>query len=153
MTLFLPSLAILTWSSANKQSFQKPTKRPFCPMLHRCKNVQLALKCHCTFNIYGPLGRKAFCQNFKRCFISWITSLNVQKLQFFVIFASFLASTVNRVLSSELLFVSGVFFWNYFKKLAVIDLSILSSFWEYKIYSRVKDFEFQSMKQIGRFCV
>ncbi len=58
------------------------------------RQQMLLLKCHCTFYIYGPLGRKAFCQILKRCFISWITSLNVQKLQIFAIFASKVASIV-----------------------------------------------------------
>ena len=59
------------------------------------RQQMLLIKCHCTFYIYGPLGRKAFCRILKICFISWITSLNVQKLQIFAIFASYLASIVN----------------------------------------------------------
>ncbi len=35
-------------------------------------------KCHYTFYIYGPLGRKVFCQILKSCLIRWITSLNVK---------------------------------------------------------------------------
>ncbi len=55
-------------------------------MLHRCKMY--------TFYIYGPLGRKVLCQILKSCYINWITSLNIQKLQIFAIFASYLASIV-----------------------------------------------------------
>ncbi len=40
-----------------------------------------------------------FTCNWKRCFISWITSLNVQKLKTFAIFASYLASIVNKTWS------------------------------------------------------
>ncbi len=61
-----------------------------------CKQI-LFIKCHCTFYIYGPLGRKAFYRILKRCFISWITSLNIQKLQIFAIFASYLASIVKLI--------------------------------------------------------
>ena len=56
--------------------------------VHLCQHM-LLLKCHCTFYIYGTLGRESF------CFISWITALNVQKLQIFAIFAPYLASIVN----------------------------------------------------------
>ncbi len=47
------------------------------------RQQMLLLKCHCTFPIYGVLGKKAFRQNLKRWFISWITGQNVQKLQIF----------------------------------------------------------------------
>ncbi len=79
MMLFLPLLDILTCNSANKQSFQNPTKSLFA----QC-------------SIYGPLDRKAFCRMLERCFISWITSLNVQKSQIFAIFVSYLASIVKK---------------------------------------------------------
>ena len=77
MLFLLDILDILTCTSADKQYFQNLTKN------HKCK------KCS-----DGPLGRKAFCQILKRCFISSITSLNVQKLQISAIFVSYLASIV-----------------------------------------------------------
>ncbi len=63
------------------------------------RQQMLLIKYHWTFYIYGPLGRKAFCWILKICFISWITSLNVQKLQIFAIFASYLASIVKVIYS------------------------------------------------------
>ena len=52
------------------------------------RQQMLLLKSHCTFYIYGVLGKKAFCQNLQRWFISWITGQNVQKSQIFAVFAS-----------------------------------------------------------------
>ncbi len=54
------------------------------------RQQMLLLKYHHTFYIYGAMGKKAFCQILKRWFISWITSLNVQRLQIFAILASLL---------------------------------------------------------------
>ncbi len=34
------------------------------------RQQMLLLKCHCTFSIYGALGKKAFCRILKRWFIS-----------------------------------------------------------------------------------
>ncbi len=99
-------------NSANKPSFQNLTKSLFaqCSMdvksavienvkndrpsdwhAHLCRQV-LLLKCHYTFYMYGPLCRKAFCRILKSCSISWITSLNVQKLQIFAIFKAKVSS-------------------------------------------------------------
>ncbi len=56
---------------------------------HLCQQMLLE-KSHCTFYIYGALGKKAFCRILKRWFIGWITCQNVQRLQIFAILASYL---------------------------------------------------------------
>ena len=45
------------------------------------RQQMLLLKYHCTFYIYGALGKKAFCWILKRSFISGITGKNVHKWQ------------------------------------------------------------------------
>ncbi len=55
----------------------------------------MTLKCHCTFYIYGALGKKAFCRIWKRWFISWITGQNVQKLRILLFFTSYIAGILN----------------------------------------------------------
>ncbi len=44
------------------------------------------LKCHCTFYIYGALGKKVLCQILQRWLISSIIGQNVQRLLIFAVF-------------------------------------------------------------------
>ena len=64
-----------------------PSDLPF-----HLRQQMLLLKSHCTFYIYGALGKKAFCWILKRWFISRITGQNIQKLQILLFFASSIAS-------------------------------------------------------------
>ncbi len=47
---------------------------------HLCQQM-LLLKYHCTFYMYGALGKNAFCRILKRLFINGITGQNVQRWQ------------------------------------------------------------------------
>ena len=59
------------------------------------RQQMLLLKSHCTFYIYGALGKKVFCRILKRWFISRITGQNVQKSQILLFFASYIATILN----------------------------------------------------------
>ena len=68
----------------------------------------LLLKCHCTFSIYGALGKMAFCRILKRWLLSWITSQNFQRLKVFVILASFLWGNLKKTISERLVLLHKI---------------------------------------------
>ncbi len=84
----LQLLDVMACNSANKQSFQNPTKGLFAQYSIDVKSTVTFLKCYWNFHIYGALGKKPCCRILKRSFISRITGHNVQMLQILAIFAS-----------------------------------------------------------------
>ncbi len=71
---------ILACNSANKPSFQNSTKTVFA-------QCSIDVKSALTFT---EPAKKVFCRILTRWLTSWITDQNVQRLQIFAVFASFL---------------------------------------------------------------
>ena len=81
---------ILVFNSANKPSFQNPTKR-LLGFSHSMEHW----------------AKKAFCRIFKRWFIGRITGKNVQRLRIFAILASFLSGNLNVYVRIDSIYSKG----------------------------------------------
>ncbi len=68
-------------------------------------------KCHCTFYIYGALGKRDFCRILNRGLISWITGQNFQRLEIFTILASQLSGILKMISRVGQCFLQSLNVW------------------------------------------